>query len=73
VSQQDKLVRRAVFWRRFHFACIVTWFALWGVATWTDWISSTRFVSHISMLALVLSSAGAWQAARAEVTSAENP
>lgn len=63
----------AVFWRRFHLGCVLFWIGLWIVAVDTDWINSARFISHISMAALVLTSGSAWQAARAEVASNENP
>lgn len=35
---------------------------LWIAATATDWINSVRFVSHISMLALVFTFVAAWRA-----------
>lgn len=35
---------------------------LWGFATWNGWINSVAFVSHMSMLALVVSFIAAWRA-----------
>jgi len=49
-----------------HFGLVVFWIILWIAAAITGWINSVAFVSHISMVALVLASASAWQAARTE-------
>lgn len=49
-------------WRNINAVGAVVSLILWGVATWTDWINSVRFVSHISMLALVISFIAAWRA-----------
>lgn len=40
--------------------------ALWLVATLTGLVESVTFVSHVSMLALVLAEFSAWQASRTE-------
>jgi hypothetical protein len=58
---------RPEFLRAFHGWSVVAWFGLWGVASVFGWIQDVRFVSHISMAALVLGSWSSWQAARVEV------
>lgn len=35
---------------------------LWGIATYTDWVNSVRFISHISMLTMVFTFVAAWRA-----------
>lgn len=35
---------------------------LWGVASWTNWIASVKFVSHISMITMVFTFIAAWRA-----------
>lgn len=35
---------------------------LWGVATYTDWVNSVRFISHISMVTMVFTFIAAWRA-----------
>lgn len=42
---------------------------LWVVATASDWVSSTRFVSHVSMLALVLAGLAMLAGALADLRS----
>lgn len=49
-----------------HLGLVITWLTLWATAAITGWINSVAFVSHMSMVALVLGSASAWQAARTE-------
>lgn len=49
-------------WRNINAVGAILSLVLWGIATWTDWINSVRFVSHISMLALVISFVAAWRA-----------
>jgi hypothetical protein len=49
-----------------HAIFTAVWAALWVAATFTGWIHSVTFVSHMSMAALVYTSAAAWQGARAE-------
>jgi hypothetical protein len=61
------LFGRPAFLRGFHGWCVLIWFVLWGLATVFGWINQTQFVSHISMMALVLGSWSSWQAARVEV------
>lgn len=51
---------------KLHGFLTVFWIALWIVAAKFGWLSSVAFVAHLSVAALVLSSASAWQAARAE-------
>jgi hypothetical protein len=65
------LFGRPQFLRAFHGWCVVVWFALWAMATLTGWINQTSFVSHISMIALILGSWSSWQAARVEVKQDE--
>lgn len=59
-------------WRRLHGWATIVFFALWGVAVLTGWIDSVKFVSHVSMLALVYAGVSAWQSGRAEVKIDEN-
>lgn len=40
--------------------------ALWAFAVLTGLVQSVTFVSHVSMLALVLSEFAAWQGSRTE-------
>lgn len=49
-------------WRTFNAVGVVLAIALWVVATSLDWIASVRFVSHVSMLALVVCFVAAWRA-----------
>lgn len=49
-------------WRNLNAAGAALTVALWAVATDTDWINSVRFVSHISMLTLVITFVAAWRA-----------
>lgn len=49
-----------------HLGLVIFWICLWVVAAVTGLINSVAFVSHMSMVALVLASASAWQAARTE-------
>lgn len=53
-------------WKLVHGGLFLFWIALWIVASLTGWIESVAFVSHISMIALVLASVSSWQAARTE-------
>ena len=43
---------------------------LWGVATWTGWVSSVKFISHISMATMIFTFIAAW---RADVPTEEEP
>lgn len=54
------------FWKYFHLIGIILFLVLWGIAWIAGWIESVRFVSHVSMAALVLAELSAWQAARVE-------
>lgn len=49
-----------------HGSMTLFWIALWGTAMYLGWLKSVVFVSHLSVIALVLASASAWQGARAE-------
>lgn len=53
--------------RRTHAILTFTWLVTWAVAWFTGWIYQVAFVSHLSVIALVLTSWGAWQSARVEV------
>ena len=52
--------------RRIHAGLTVFWLLLWVAAGFLGWLESVVFVSHLSAAALVLTSLGAWQGARAE-------
>lgn len=54
------------FWKWTHLFGIFFFIALWIVAWIFGWIESVVFVSHVSMVALVLSEIAAWQASRVE-------
>lgn len=54
-------------WQRLHGVLVLFWVALTIVAHITGWVEQTRFVSDLSLVALILASISAWQAARAEV------
>lgn len=54
------------FWKWMHFGGIFVMLALWAFATLTGLVKSVTFVSHVSMLALVLAEFSAWQASRTE-------
>lgn len=45
---------------------------VWGIATLTGLVQSVVFVSHVSMLALVLAEFSAWQASRTEQKEDQN-
>lgn len=49
-------------WRKLNAVGAIISTILWGFATWVGWINSVAFVSHISMLALVVSFIAAWRA-----------
>lgn len=49
-------------WRKLNAVGAAVSVAIWAVATWLGWIDSVAFVSHISMLALVVSFVAAWRA-----------
>lgn len=53
--------------RAIHGGLVVFWIILWIVAALAGWVKSVIFVSHLSLAALVLASAAAWQATRTEV------
>jgi len=54
------------FWKWFHLFGIIFFILLWITASLSGWLSSVVFVSHVSMVALVLAEFGAWQASRVE-------
>lgn len=54
------------FWKYAHLVGIVAMIALWIFATVTGLVKSVVFVSHVSMLALVLAEFSSWQGSRTE-------
>jgi uncharacterized protein (DUF58 family) len=52
--------------KRLHLGLTYFWLAIWIAAGIFGWLASVTFVSHLSAAALVLTSWGAWQGARAE-------
>lgn len=62
---------RPEFLQSFHGWGTVFWFILWGAAAFFGWLKQVQFVSHISMIALILGSWSAWQATRVEVKQDE--
>lgn len=60
-----------VFMKRVNGWLTVFWFALVPVAAVTGWVNSPAFISYLSMIALILGSWSAWQAARVEVVQQE--
>lgn len=55
-----------------HGGFVIFWVGLWITAAFKGWLESVVFVSHLSVVALVLSSWAAWQAARTEVRQEKN-
>lgn len=49
-----------------HGALTILWCLVWLAASIFGWLTSVTFVSHLSVIALILTSAGAWQGARTE-------
>lgn len=49
-----------------HFGLVLFFILLWGAAALLGWLQSVTFVSHVSMVALVLAEVAAWQGARTE-------
>lgn len=54
------------FWKWVHLVGIFAMLALWIFATVTGLVKSVVFVSHVSMLALVLAEISSWQGSRTE-------
>lgn len=54
------------FWKWVHLVGIFVMLALWAFATLTGLVKSVVFVSHVSMLALVLAEISSWQGSRTE-------
>lgn len=52
--------------RRVHACLTAFWICVWIAAAFLGWLKSVTFVAHLSIAALVLTSWGAWQGARAE-------
>lgn len=59
-------------WKWVHFCGIFFFIALWIAAAVFGWVQSVVFVSHVSMVALVLAEVSAWQASRTEQKEDEN-
>jgi len=57
--------------RAIHGGFVIFWIMLWIVASITGWIHSVTFISHLSIIALILASAASWQGARTEVKEDE--
>lgn len=53
-------------WKWIHFSLVIFFLLMWGAAWLFGWVNSVVFVSHVSMVALVLAEVSAWQAARTE-------
>lgn len=49
-------------WRKTNALGAITSCLLWGLATYTDWVNSVRFISHISMATMVFTFVAAWRA-----------
>lgn len=49
-------------WRRFNAVGAGLTVMLWGIATYTDWVNSVRFISHISMATFVVTFIAGWRA-----------
>lgn len=62
-------------WKWIHLAMVFVFIVIWILAFpfAFGWINSVAFVAHMSMIALIYAAASAWQAARAEEKSEENP
>jgi len=60
-----------VFMRRVNGWLTVFWIILVPIAHWTKWVENSTFISDLSMIALILGSWSAWQAARVEVKQDE--
>jgi hypothetical protein len=56
-----------VFMQRVNGWLTIFWIALVPISFFTGWVDSTRYVSALSLVALILGSWSAWQAARVEV------
>jgi len=56
-----------VFMKRVNGWLTIFWLILIPIAWSTGWVDSSAFISYLSMIALVLGSWSAWQAARVEV------
>jgi hypothetical protein len=48
-------------WRRTDLGLLFAMLVLWGIATLFDLIGNTKFIGHVSMLALVLAALSAWR------------
>lgn len=55
-----------------HFGLVLFFLVLWAAAGIFGWLQSVTFVSHVSMVALVLAEVSSWQAARTEQKEDKN-
>ena len=53
--------QKGTWWRRFNGALIPGVVVLWLAATYFEWMSSVKFLSHISLFALALAAVAAWR------------
>lgn len=65
------LFGRPEFLKGFHGWCTLFWLPFTGLAYTLGWLSSTTFISLVSMVALFLGSFSAWQATRVEMLQTE--
>lgn len=49
-------------WRKVNMVLAGASALLWVLATYTDWINSIKFVSHVSMATMVFTFVAAWRA-----------
>lgn len=61
-SQKLYDLKRHVTWRNFNLLGAILSAILWVIATDTGWISSIKFLSHISMATMVFTFVAAWRA-----------
>jgi hypothetical protein len=57
-----QLTRHLPTWRKVNMWCAAASTVLWAVATYTDWVNSVRFISHISMVTMIFTFVAAWRA-----------
>lgn len=49
-------------WRRLNLCGAALSSVLWGVASFTGWVNSIAFISHVSMATMVFTFVAAWRA-----------
>lgn len=65
------LFTEPIWLERIHGGFVIFWIIVWILGAIFGWLASVTFVSHLSIIALVLASWSAWQAARTEVRQKE--